>query len=63
MNSVVLPAPLGPMRAQMVPGSMSKVSPSRATTPPKRDPHGIDGEQRGGRTAGDVGSFNGGIES
>ena len=36
LNSVVLPAPFGPIRAQIWPSSMVKVRPSSATTPPKR---------------------------
>ena len=38
LNSVVLPAPLGPISAQICPSSMTKLSPSSATTPPKRTP-------------------------
>src|SRR5947208_3639269 len=36
LNSVVLPAPLGPIRPTMRPGATSKETPSSATMPPKR---------------------------
>ena len=36
LNSVVLPAPLGPIRPQMSPRSTSKLTLSSATMPPKR---------------------------
>src|ERR1700676_3695331 len=36
LNSVVLPAPLGPIRPVTRPGSTSRVVSERATTPPKR---------------------------
>ena len=36
LNSVVLPAPLGPISPQISPLATSNVGPSRATTPPKR---------------------------
>src|SRR3954453_6261638 len=36
LNIVVLPAPLGPISPQMVPGAMLKVALSSATTPPNR---------------------------
>ena len=36
LNSVVLPAPLGPISPTMWPGAMSKETSSRATIPPKR---------------------------
>ena len=36
LNSVVLPAPLGPIRPQMSPFFTSKLTPSSATMPPKR---------------------------
>src|SRR5690348_3422248 len=36
LKSVVLPAPLGPIRPTMQPCGTSKLTPSRATRPPKR---------------------------
>ena len=42
LNSVVLPAPLGPMSPVTVPGSTSIETSSRATLPPKRTLH-VDG--------------------
>src|SRR3954452_25109621 len=36
LNSVVLPAPLGPISPHIWPRPTSKLGPSRATTPPKR---------------------------
>src|SRR5271166_752819 len=36
LNSVVLPAPLGPIRPQIAPGATLSVTSSRAVTPPKR---------------------------
>ena len=36
LKSVVLPAPLGPIRPQIAPGATSKLTSSRAVTPPKR---------------------------
>ena len=36
LNSVVLPAPLGPIRPAIWPGKTSKLTPSSATMPPKR---------------------------
>ncbi len=36
LNSVVLPAPFGPIRPQMSPRRTSKLTPSSATMPPKR---------------------------
>src|SRR4051812_17599548 len=38
LNRVVLPAPFGPMSAQITPSSTVKERPSSATTPPKRTP-------------------------
>src|SRR5258707_15885046 len=35
LKTVVLPAPLGPIRPVIVPASTEKVAPSRARTPPK----------------------------
>ena len=36
LNSVVLPAPFGPIRPQIAPGATLNVTSSRAVTPPKR---------------------------
>ena len=36
LNSVVLPAPFGPIRPQIAPGATLNVTFSRAVTPPKR---------------------------
>src|SRR4029450_6906861 len=36
LNSVVLPAPLGPMRPTICPSATSKLTSSRATMPPNR---------------------------
>ena len=38
LNSVVLPAPLGPIRPTILPASTSNETPSSATMPPKRTP-------------------------
>jgi hypothetical protein len=36
LNAVVLPAPFGPIRPTVSPGSTSNETPSSATMPPKR---------------------------
>ena len=46
LKSVDLPAPFGPIRPVIEPGSTASVAPSTARTPPKRAHHVLDGERR-----------------
>ena len=46
LKSVDLPAPFGPIRPVIEPGSTSSVAPSTARTPPKLRTHVLDGERR-----------------